>query len=343
MCYNNPITDPSERFNGRIAMYSTGRLAHCGIMANYRCTAACRHCLYACSPDRSGGYITEETAKRICAVLNRGGCRSVHIGGGEPFMDFEGLLTLVLTVRRAGIKIDYIETNAFWAKDVTAAADKLRRLASAGADTVLISVDPFHAEYVPLERAANLERACIQTRFGYFIWKQQYLNTLAGLDPKSAAPRKTLESHISKDYIYEAALSYGLNFGGRALNIEEEYRGKKPVEALLDGEPCRCLLSTGHFHADMYGRFIPPGCTGFAIPLEEAYGGIEPGRYPAFEALYTGGLEALYALALENGFSPAGGYTSGCALCFYLREHLSGLGGFNELDAEFYTAAKTYY
>ena len=66
-------------------MITTDKLFHGGIMANYRCTAACRHCLYACSPERTDGYINEATAESVASLLRTAGCYSVHIGGGEPF------------------------------------------------------------------------------------------------------------------------------------------------------------------------------------------------------------------------------------------------------------------
>ena len=168
-----------------------GKLRHGGIMANYKCNAACRHCLYACSPDRSGGYITKETAQRTCELLLEGGCYSTHIGGGEPFLDFDGLLALVEAMTDAGIGIDYIETNAFWAESDDAER-RLRELlrvsvsasasanananantntnASAGADTLCISVDPFHAEYIPAGHPLLLAEICRSAGFGYFLW-----------------------------------------------------------------------------------------------------------------------------------------------------------------------------
>ena len=115
-------------------------------MANYKCTAACRHCLYACSPERSGGYISKAAAEEISGLLREGGCRSVHIGGGEPFLDFDGLITLVQIVTNAGIAVEYVETNAFWATDEHLIEQHLQALLRAGAHTLCISLDPFHAE-----------------------------------------------------------------------------------------------------------------------------------------------------------------------------------------------------
>ncbi|MDR2931558.1 MAG: radical SAM protein, partial [Oscillospiraceae bacterium] len=102
------------------------RLTHGGIMANYICTAACRHCAYACSPDRTPAYITRETSEQVARELKKGGYRSVHIGGGEPFLNFEGLLDLLEVLCRAGIPVDYIETNGYWSGDEAEVKSRLR-------------------------------------------------------------------------------------------------------------------------------------------------------------------------------------------------------------------------
>ena len=114
------------------------RLFHGGIMVNYRCNAACRHCLFACSPNQRPGYVSKEKIRHICRLLVSGGIGSVHIGGGEPFLDFQSLLAVIRELAETGIVLDFIETNAFWASQ------------EHQTDTLCISLDPFHAEYVPV-------------------------------------------------------------------------------------------------------------------------------------------------------------------------------------------------
>jgi MoaA/NifB/PqqE/SkfB family radical SAM enzyme len=146
-------------------MPNTGILTNGGLMVNYQCNAACRHCLYSCSPTRGSGYINEETAGTICRLLRKGGCRSVHIGGGEPFLDFDGLLMVVRKLKNSGIALEYIETNAHWLIDASTSKEgigreKLKRLLAAGADTLCISIDPYHAEYVPYGAPLALAKLC---------------------------------------------------------------------------------------------------------------------------------------------------------------------------------------
>jgi hypothetical protein len=354
---------------GEFAMLTTGNLYHGGIMVNYRCNAACRHCLYACSPTRASGYISRETMAGICATLRRGNIGSVHIGGGEPFLDFQGLVTAIAELKQAGIDLDYVETNAFWVQDTSRSLEYVRTLKDLGAGALCISLDPYHTEYVPYGLPLTLAQLCNTAGLDYFLWKQQFLRPLLGLESTSVHSREELEKHLRPDYISATARDYGLRIGGRAVNIEEEYGPSWPLEKILHkAPPCPDLLSTGHFHVDLEGWFIPPGCTGLRLPLAEAVDGIPPGKYPLFEALYEGGVAALLDLAAEWGFVPEQSYPSRCNLCFHIRAFLSGLSpsaktpsakdpsaqkplgkdlaegkGFAELDKNHYEESLKYY
>ena len=176
------------------------------------------------------------------------------------------------------------------------------------------------------------------------MWKQEYLPFLSKLDSQKNHSRSEMEKAFSGDYIKKTARSYGISFGGRAANIEREYGTLFPANNFTAySSPCPNLLSTRHFHVDKDVYIIPPHCTGLRIPLQEGIEGIPEGKYPAFEALYDGGISALMELAMRYGFSPdIMGYPSKCNLCFYLRHYLSDKN-FEELDKNHYDEALKYY
>jgi hypothetical protein len=157
-----------------------------------------------------------------------------------------------------------------------------------------------------------------------------------------------MEKTLSDTYICDTARLYGIGYGGRAVNIEREFQAGSngalyPVEKLIaDKSPCRNLLSTGHFHVDMYSCFIPPRCTGIRIPLSEVVDGIPGGKYPVFEALYSGGVSALFELSRKHGNPNEAVYPSKCNLCFHLRYFLSERN-YLELDRNHYEEALRYY
>ena len=327
-------------------MLKTERLTHGGIIANYRCTAACRHCVVASSPRRAAGYIGADGARTLCALLREGGCRSVHVGGGEPFLDVDGLVLLARAAADAGITVEYAETNAYWAVDDKKAMQILSKIADAGIDTLCISIDPFHAEYVPYERPLRLAKLCERMGMGYFLWRSEFVSALRRLEPSKAHSRVEMARVLSGEYVKRTAETYGISYKGRAVNIEMEYGRRYPHDELADGRPCGRLMSGSHFHADLYNRFIPPGCTGLSLPLGEAIAGIRggDGRYPAFEALYAGGTALLLRYAADRGFMPdPDGYPSNCAMCFFIRSWLAANAPTPDLDAEHYPAAMDYY
>jgi len=268
----------------------------------------------------------------------------MHIGGGEPFMDFDGLTDLVCNLSDGGGNVEYVETNASWVTDEKQCELKLRELYKAGADTLCISLDPFHAEYVPIDRPLTLAKICRSIGFGFFLWQERFMPMMSRLDKSKKHTRAEMEELISPKYISETARSYGINYGGRAVNIETEYSTKKPVKDIVNSNSCRSLVSGGHFHVDMYGRYVPPGCTGIVIPLDEAVNGIPDGKYPVFEALLSGGNKKLLEYAISKGFTEnPEGYPSGCALCINIRHWLSINAPSPELDPEHYSEALKYY
>ena len=50
-------------------MSTAKKLHHRGLIVNYNCNAACRHCMVASSPERSDDYLSPEVAERICKLL----------------------------------------------------------------------------------------------------------------------------------------------------------------------------------------------------------------------------------------------------------------------------------
>ncbi|GHV39254.1 hypothetical protein AGMMS49546_10990 [Spirochaetia bacterium] len=283
-----------------------------------------------------------ETARNVSVLLVKGRIDSVHIGGGEPFLNFDCLLAVICELHDEGIPIDYIETNAFWARNKDAGA-MLRSLRKEGVHTLCISVDPFHAEYVPYGHPLKLAELCKENGLDCFLWKEAFLPSLASLDSKTPHKRQEIEQALSKTFIAETARSYGISLGGRAVNIEEEYARPRPLEELLEDHPCRNLTNTGHFHVDLQGFFIPPQCTGIRLPLTEMVEGLDEDKYLVFSALYHQGLAVLFALAKQQGFTAKDtGYPSTCNLCFHIRAFLADKG-YPELDADHYRESLKHY
>ena len=307
-----------------------------GIIVTYKCSAACLHCCYSSSPERSGEYMTKQTADKIFALLKKMGCNSVHIGGGEPFMNFDKLLEVCKSALEHNISVDYIETNASWYIDTDddnsdddVISEKSRKLIETGINCLLISVDPFHNEFVPYIKIKNLVKRCRENNMETFIWQSGFERIVKQLDENKTHTLLEYENLYGKDFIKTIAQSYGLNYNGRALRIlEKTSKNKKSCEDILKESGVSCgekIKSLSHFHVDLYENLIPPSCNGFnANIFELCGGGLDYNKYINFMSVVNGGLESLFKRADSLGFIPnSDGYTSKCALCFDIKKYIS--------------------
>ena len=298
------------------------RLSSGGIIANYQCPAACGHCLYGCSPTAQPGYMDEATAAKLCEKLRRLGCRSLHIGGGEPFLNVEGVVGLIKAIRKSGMHLDYIETNAAWITGDDARNRKmLNDVVSAGGDCIMVSADPFHIEFIPFWKPQKLLRLLQSMGISHFIWQERYWPLLEQLDQNKKYDGQALREIFGYDLQHQCAKEYGMRFHGRALNLLRKYGEKKAIT--LPPGPCTQMHDTSHFHVDYLGRYIPPGCTGMGILLDDMSKGLDPACYPVLSRLFAKGLGELlsYAQGLGYKLDPEG-YVSKCELCFDIRKFL---------------------
>lgn len=300
-----------------------------GIMVNNRCNARCAHCLYASSPDWPDDYMSDETCQSVAETLDDFSIPSVHIGGGEPFLHFDGLCTVLKTLADADIDIDYIETNALWCGDEKTAREKILRVKALGGNTLMASCDPFHASYIPLERVITFVRLCRECAMDYFVWHEAYLTRFLqmGIPRERPLSVQELSELLGEDYRERTAAEYGLAFNGRALGLLETMTRKMPAGEAAG--QCRgtqlAKMDTGHI--DYAGRFLPGHCLGFGVDLVWALEGAKPGRYPIVDLVREKGLCGLLALCREMGFrEDARGYVSCCALCMELKRFLCGKG-----------------
>lgn len=282
----------------------------------------------------------ERAADKLAAERD---LRSVHIGGGEPFLKPELLTKAVGVLRDRQIPISYVETNAFWADDVDKAVETFRPLKEAGLPGVLVSVSMFHNEYTPLSRAINCINAAHQV-FGHYnvvVYMSHLLEIIGrmrkdrvhsldefcrmiGIDPKSG---KLLN-------LYDIVPS------GRAVEELRDYYKKHPAEAFA---PMRCaseLTDTSHFHIDCHGNLITGLCAGIAAgSVENLHPRKSTKTSPVFTTLCKEGPYGLALAAIKNHEFQfrVDGYVSKCDLCMDVRRCLSYTDEYPELQpSEFY-------
>lgn len=306
-----------------------------GLILSYKCSSTCKHCMYACSPswradwlDKKGlELILNQLAPRLQASpygpgdvsLNYG----LHFTGGEPFLNFDVLLSAVEIAHELKIPSTFVETNCFWCVEDQKVREKLKTLKDAGLKGILISVNPFILEQVPFERTERAVRISREV-FGknVMVYQDIYFRQF-----KSLGIRETLalEQYLDRGGL---ALHYAeLLLMGRACYSLEHLFARYPAKAFF-GESCLSELTRNwHVHVDNYFNYMTGYCGGISLgdarDLSMLSQGIDLEERPIIRML-TSDIRDLYAFAVKefNYKDRERGYVSKCHLCMDIRKHI---------------------
>jgi hypothetical protein len=310
--------------------------------------------MYACSPRWEGDWITEEVLAAGLSQLAGSilpsplGAQAVslnyglHFTGGEPFLNFELLLKAVETAEELNIPSTFVETNCFWCGSDEVTRDKLQRLKAAGLKGILISVNPFYAEYVPFARTERCTRLSHEVFGGnVMVYQQDYYHQFKRLGIKD---RISVEDYRALTADESLADRTELFLMGRATRQLRGFYPTYPARRFF-GEPCRPpFLRDWHNHFDNYGNLLPGYCGGISLgrwqeldQLTEE--GIDLEDHPVLRFLFIEDIRGLFRFAQDLGYQASQeGYLSKCDLCLEIRKYLVSAGDFAELQPRrFYT------
>lgn len=115
------------------------------------CTGRCRHCSEG-SHDFGGEHIDgSAAAKAIAEVCRHYDIKSLMTFGGEPLLYPEAVCAIHSAARASGIPQRDIITNGYFSKKESRIREAAEMLAESGVNCILLSVDAFHQETIPLE------------------------------------------------------------------------------------------------------------------------------------------------------------------------------------------------
>ncbi|MGM0599222.1 MAG: radical SAM protein [Candidatus Rifleibacteriota bacterium] len=315
--------------------FAIKRLNSGGLITNYKCSSECRHCLYACSPQRKNYYISGQDAFRYFSTIKEMGCNSVHIGGGEPLLSIKGLEKVLGAAAKAMVKVEYVETNSSWFKDHDSACKTLERLKKAGLDTLLVSISPFHSEFTPLYKVDGVINACNKTGVRVFPWVSDFYEDIARFDKTQTVSIEDLTGLFGESYPESVVKRYWIQPNGRAVNfLKNVYKMQSAVDLSSDRTGCSELLQTSHFHIDLYGNYIPGLCSGFSIRVSDLGKVLDNKKYPLLNTLYRYGPGGLVDMACEKGYRLEHEYLNKCHLCQDIRRFLLRERGYDTIELQ---------
>jgi hypothetical protein len=275
-----------------------------------------------------------ETAIRSWQSLRTlaGQTASVHITGGEPFLHWPRLEEIMRAAKNEKLgSVEQVETNASWATDVETVRKNLCFLDEFGMERLKISCDPFHQEYVPIERVRLLMATANEVLGQHRVlvrWQKYFENPIetAVLNPKQ------------RDDCHKQSLrEYPCRFTGRAAGSLAELMADKSV-ADLTADNCRkSFLGAKGIHIDPLGNVFSGVCSGIILgnacsdKLEQIWQQFHWLDHEFVDILFAGGPVALLEKAVNSGYKKRRYYASRCHLCASLRQFLFGKGLFKSV------------
>ena len=116
----------------------------------YDCTGKCKHCSNGERP--CTGIHLEKTAADVLYNLKKEyNISSVMTFGGEPLLYPDTVCAIHSAATQLGIEKRQLITNGFFSKDADAIKHVSEKLADCGINDILLSVDAFHQETIPVD------------------------------------------------------------------------------------------------------------------------------------------------------------------------------------------------
>jgi hypothetical protein len=168
------------------------------------------------------------------------GCRSVHIGGGEPLLKPDKLCTILEIASGVGIAVEYVETNSSWFQDIEPAKALLSQLRAKGLPTLLVSISPFHNEQIPFSRVQGVIEAARGVGVGIFPWISDFITDLSQFEPTQTHSLDEYRQLNGENYLMQVLQRYWIHLGGRALETFRPLLGNKSWQQILAENSAGC-------------------------------------------------------------------------------------------------------
>ena len=117
----------------------------------YACSGRCKHCSQGEHGSFGEFFDPEVAVKAVKAITGKFDIKTVMTFGGEPLLYPETVYAVHRLAKEAGVPKRQLITNGFFTRDLDKIRDTVRSLNECGVNDLLLSVDAFHAEFIPID------------------------------------------------------------------------------------------------------------------------------------------------------------------------------------------------
>ena len=120
-------------------------------VVTYACTGKCKHCSegdHTSCGERIDPQIAADAVRKIAAEYD---IKTVMTFGGEPLLYTDAVYEIMETAKEMNIPTRQVITNGYFSKNTDKIREVAEQLAACGVNDLLLSVDAFHQETIPLD------------------------------------------------------------------------------------------------------------------------------------------------------------------------------------------------
>lgn len=120
-------------------------------VVTYACTGKCKHCSegdHSSGGERIDPKVAADAVRKITAEY---AIKTVMAFGGEPLLYPDAVCAIMNAARETDVPDRMIITNGYFSQNPERIREVAWQLSDSGANNILLSVDAFHQEYIPLD------------------------------------------------------------------------------------------------------------------------------------------------------------------------------------------------
>ena len=209
-------------------------------VVTYACTGRCKHCSegeHTSCGEHIDATVAADAVKKIASEYD---IKTVMVFGGEPLLYVDVVYEIMNAAREMNIPKRQIITNGYFSKNESRIYDVAKRLADSGVNDVLLSVDAFHQETIPIDvvkifaSAVKEAGACIQLQPAWLVSRDDN-------NPYNRKTREIINSFSSLE-ITENEGNIVFHEGNAIKYLEEYFKDIHPENPYVeDPHDVRCV------------------------------------------------------------------------------------------------------
>ena len=222
-------------------------------VVTYACTGRCKHCSegeHNSCGERIDPQIAADAVRKIAAEYD---IKTVMTFGGEPLLYTDAVFAIMKTAKELNIPNRQIITNGCFSKNADKIREVAEQLALCGVNDLLLSVDAFHQETIPLDVvkqfAANAKACGIPIRI-----QPAWLVSATDDNPYNRKTREILDSFADMEILVgEGNVIFP---EGNALKYLAEYFMDELTENPYKDDPCNVKCVSFEPNGDVLGENV---------------------------------------------------------------------------------------